>query len=169
METSRAVVDVHGGKLTLSILDDIVEFDMFGAKPLTRKETKDKVVFAASSSIALPVALLDYSSSVSNFPAANVGFSLGLSRPTTTPPLTPTKSQLSLPTTLPVSPANHSPFSEMATRVARVQNLSSQTQGQTSVALSVNLSESSPVIPPPLPHTSVRRKPHWIGQGMSVP
>ena len=43
MATSRAVVDVHGGKLTLSVIDDIVEFDMFRAEPLTMKETKDEV------------------------------------------------------------------------------------------------------------------------------
>ena len=30
-------------KITLSVLDDVLEFDMFGAKPLTRKEPKDKV------------------------------------------------------------------------------------------------------------------------------
>ena len=33
-------MDVHGGKLTLSVLDDVVEFNMFRAQPLPKKETR---------------------------------------------------------------------------------------------------------------------------------
>ncbi|KAI9194996.1 hypothetical protein LWI28_010712 [Acer negundo] len=76
----------------------------------------------ASPSIALPAALPDSSSPTSNSYAANVGVSLGPSQPTTTPPLTPIKSQLSPPTTLYVPSANRSPFSEMAARAARVRD-----------------------------------------------
>ena len=33
-------MDVHRGKLTLSVLNDVVEFNMFGAQPLPKKEAR---------------------------------------------------------------------------------------------------------------------------------
>ncbi|KAI9169580.1 hypothetical protein LWI28_014371 [Acer negundo] len=120
---------------------------------------KKPVVFATSTTIALPVPFPDFSSPTSNSHAANVGISLRPSRPTTTPPLAPTKSQLSPPTTLPIPPTNCSPFSEITARAGRVWDLSSQTQEQTLTTPSVTLSESSPIIPSPLPPTSASWQP----------
>ncbi|KAK4842005.1 hypothetical protein QYF36_014143 [Acer negundo] len=115
-------------------------------------------------SLAVPYSF----SSASDSPTANVGVSLGPSRPTTTPPLTPTKSQPSPPTTFLVPLATLSPFSEMATRVAKVRDLRSQTQRQTSTALSVTLSESSPVIPPPPLPTFARLRPQCLRTSWSL-
>ncbi|KAI9170353.1 hypothetical protein LWI28_026728 [Acer negundo] len=82
----------------------------------------------ATSSAAFPATLPISSPPSSVSPAANLGVLLEPSRPTTTPPLTPDKSQPSPSTTLLVLLAKHSLFSEMTVRAARQDDQTQETE-----------------------------------------